>query len=41
MNIITGFVAVGVPIFSKACLIVANALSIEVTSYELEPLLVT
>ena len=34
MNIIAGFVAVGVPIFATACLIVANAVSIEVPSAE-------
>ena len=41
MNIIAGFVAVGVPTFATACLIVANAVSIEVPSAESEPLLVT
>ena len=38
---IAGFVAVGVPIFATACLIEANAESIEVPSAEFEPFLET
>ena len=40
-NIIAGFVAVGVPMFATACLIEANAESIEEPSDESEPFLET
>ena len=38
---IAGFVAVGVPIFATACLIEANAVSIDVPFDEFEPFLET